>query len=82
VPVARDGDAVERSSRRPVALDGERHRSGRLARSRDEGAAARRRRQVRRKDLERVGRGDRGAEALFEELPQPKVSLAASAPSA
>jgi hypothetical protein len=33
-------------------------------------------------DLERVGRGHRGAEALFEELPQPNVSFAASAPSA
>jgi hypothetical protein len=65
-----------------MALDGERHGSGRLARSGDEGAAARRRRQMRPKDLERVGRGDRRAEALFEKLPQPKVSFAASAPSA
>ena len=48
----------------------------------DEGAAPGRRRQVRAEDLQRIGRGDRGAEALLEELAHQgaNVSLAASLP--
>jgi hypothetical protein len=37
---------------------------------------------VRAEDLERVGRGHRGAEARLEDFPQPNISLAAAAPSA
>ena len=81
VLVARDRDAVERMTW-PVLLHRERHRGGGLAGGGDEGAALGRRRQVRAEDLQRIGRGDRGAEALLEELAHQgaNVSLAASLP--
>jgi hypothetical protein len=44
----------------------QRHRSRRLADRKHQRAAIRRRRQLRREDLERIGRGDRGAKARFE----------------
>jgi hypothetical protein len=56
------------------------HGSGRFAGGGDEGAAFRRARQVRAQDLQRIRGGDRGAEAFFEQLPQPKLSFATSAP--
>jgi hypothetical protein len=63
-----------------MILDRNGHGRRRLARSCDEGAALRRRREVRAEDLQRIGGPDGGAEAFFEEFPQPKVSFAASLP--
>src|SRR5262249_5247107 len=81
VTVASDGNAVELAA---VALfDCERHGGGRLACGGDERAAARRRRQVRRENLQRVGRRDRGAEARLEQTSHQagaKSSFAASGP--
>jgi hypothetical protein len=83
VLVAGDRDTLDRH--RVVALDRQRHRSRGLAGGGDENAPARRRRQVRIEDLQRIGRGNCGAEALFQEpahqLPGANVSLAASLPS-
>jgi hypothetical protein len=78
VLVARHGYAIQGSG--PISFDRERHRGGRFAGSSDEGAAFGRRRQVRAENLQRIGRRDGGAEALFEKRPQPKLSFAASLP--
>jgi hypothetical protein len=63
VLVAGDRDAFQGG--RPILFDGESHRGSRLAGGGDEGAALWRRREVRAEDLERIGRRDGGAEALF-----------------
>ena len=63
VLIARDRDAFEPAS--PVLLDRQGHRGSGLARGGDECAALRHRRQMRAQDLQRIGRGHRGLEALF-----------------
>jgi hypothetical protein len=78
--VARHGHAFQRS--RKILLYSDCHGRRGLAGGGDEGAALGRRRQMRAEDLQRVGGRDCRAEALFEDRPQPKVSFAASAPSA
>jgi hypothetical protein len=67
VRVARDGEPRERRVARPVALDRKRHRGRRLAGRGDEGAPARRARQVRGQNLERIRRGHCRAEAFLEQ---------------
>jgi hypothetical protein len=62
VAVARDGEAFHAA---PGALDGQRHRSRRLACGGDEDAPARTRGEVLREDDERVGGRHRGAETLL-----------------
>jgi hypothetical protein len=83
VLVAGDRDSFDRHG--VVALDRQGHRRRGFARGGDENPAARRRRQVRTEDLQRIGRGDGGAEAFFQEpahqVPGVNVSFAASPPS-
>jgi len=67
VRVARDGKALQGRAARPMPFHRQRHRGSRLAGGRDEGAAARRPRQVRGKNLQRIRGGDRRAKACFEE---------------
>src|SRR4051794_35797775 len=81
VAVAGDGNALELAA--VALLHRKRHRGGRLACGRNEGAAARRRGQVRRQDVQRVGRRDGGKEAFLEQAPHQagaKLSFAASGP--
>jgi hypothetical protein len=63
-----------------MIFNGNGHGRGRFAGGGYEGTALRRARQVRAQDLQRVRSRDRGAEAFFEQFPQPKLSFAASAP--
>ena len=65
VPGAGDDEALERPL--PVLLHRARHRGRGLARAEHDGAALRRLRQVRRHDLRRQGRRDRGVEKGAEE---------------
>src|SRR4026209_28445 len=76
-----DGNALEVAA--VALLHGERHRSCGLARGCDEGAAPRRRGEVRGQDMQRIGRRDRGTEAFLEQPPHQagaKLMFAASGP--
>src|SRR6266581_6106861 len=68
VPVAGDDQALQRRVPRPILFDHKRHRGGGLARADHEGPARRWMREMAREDLERVGGGDGGLKALYEQL--------------
>src|SRR5216117_1600995 len=60
--------SLQRRVPRPMLFDRKRHRGGGLARADHERPARRRRGEVAREDLERVGGGDGGLKALCEQL--------------
>jgi hypothetical protein len=64
-----------------MLFDRDGHRSRSLAGRSDEGAAARGLREMQAQNPQRIGGGDRGAEAFLEQRSQPKDSLAACGPS-
>src|SRR5712675_988777 len=66
--VARDDEALECRIPGPMLLHRDGHRGGGLARADHECSARRRMGEVTRKDLERIGRGDRGLKAQCEQL--------------
>src|SRR5712692_6262060 len=68
VPVASDDKTFERCARGPMPLDRKRHRSGGLARADDQRPTRWRGGKMTREDLERIGGGDGGLEALYEQL--------------
>lgn len=68
VLVTGDDQPVERRVGRPVLFDRERHGGGSLAGADDERATARRLRQMRRHDLQRVGGRERGAKAREQQF--------------
>src|SRR6267378_5098037 len=66
--VARDDEALECRIPGPMLFHRDGHRGGGLARADHERSARRRMGEVARKDLERIGSGDRGLKALCEQL--------------
>jgi hypothetical protein len=68
VLVARDRNSIEPVVGVPAVLHGHSHGGRRLSSGCDERAPARRARQVRPEDLERIRRANRGAKAVFKQM--------------